>query len=396
MSAEQYIDAERRDLPSASSMHRVWACAGSENLIRSIPPNERVKSDDEVTASGTRVHASLAGEGNELDMTEGEIAERLKQLEQDAVDKWRYDVLLPKMNGDLPEMKVIREERCWIRDEALNELASAKPDVIYICGTCALVINYKAAFKPVTAAAKNHQCRTEAIAVWSEYYCTNIRVAVVQSRLTSTVTQADYDEELLYDAAAQLKFTLWRAAQPDAPRSAGSHCDWCVAKAHCPEVATYSLLPVASSQLSATSPSKKDVEFAVSRLTPTALAFIERRRLIAEKLFDAVKARLKSLPAEELAAVGFELGQGRNQLEVKDASGAIDLLIEKKLLTEEEVMNCFKWNNGALEEIVIPRIQKQTPGLNQLGAKNTLRGMLAPFISYDDPKNRAEPSLEEK
>lgn len=410
MTTQPFIDPERLGKPSASSMHRVWACAGSENLINSIPFEERVRADDAVTASGTRVHAALAGDDGELDMTEDEIKERLQDLEREVVDKWKYEVVLSKTTGPTyPDVEVTREERFWIREEAGGEgIASAKPDVVYRCGTCALVINYKAAFKPVPKAQSNHQCRTEALAVWSEFYCTNIRVAICQHRLKSAVTQADYDEEALYEAAAQLKFTLWRAAQPDSPRTAGPHCDWCPAKAHCPELATYSLLPSATSiaQPPIDLPAKAQkayVELAVAQLTVEQLAFIERRRGIAEKLFFSVKDRLKTLTPEQLALVGFELGEGRNQLEVKDFTGlteAMYQMMDRKELTAEEFASAFEFSIGAVEKAVLPRRIEASAfrrmRLTAKDAKDQLRAELSSFVSFDDPKNRTDKILKDK
>lgn len=400
MTTQPFIDLEREDKPSASSMHRIWACSGSENLINSIPVEQRVKTDDAVTASGTRVHAALAGDDEELDVTEDEIKQRLAELEAEVVGQWRIDVLLQKIHGDLPEMQIIREERFWILDDNGKNIASAKPDVVYCCGTCALVINYKAAFKPVPKAQSNHQCRTEALAVWSEFYFTNIRVAICQHRLKSAVTQADYDDESLYEAAAQLKFTLWRAAQPDSPRTAGPHCDWCPAKAHCPELTTYALLPSVTmlppSPIDLPAKAQKEyVALAVAQLTVEQLAFIERRRGIASKLFDAVKDRMKALTSEQLASVGYELADGRNQLEVKDFTGlteAMYQMMDRKELTAEEFAGAFEFYIGAVEKAVLPRRIAKTealmlPKLTAKAAKEGLRQELSTFIDFNGCKS---------
>lgn len=400
---------ERLNRWSASSADRVWHCQGSEQLIRSIPAEQLDTTPAEIAESGSRIHATLeTGEAGELEMTEVEIAEQLKVLENEAVLKWILDF---DMANCIPEVQ--REQRFWVRDAKLEPITSAKCDVVYVFDGRALALDYKSGFLPATPAQRNLQAKVQAVALWAETGVTNIRVGIVQHRLRSVVTLADYTYDDLMRAYEDILLMDWRTKQPGAPRVPGAHCGYCPAKAHCMEFASYAHMPSVlsntwiASQKQITTPEgvavkpTEYVQLAVDRLSNDDLAYIERRRGMAEKMFAAVKSRMKKLPTEELAAIGFELVEGRAMSKVTDFPGLtefISRLNDKDLLTAEEFSNCFTFSIGALESTYLPRVlaAAESAGvkLTAKAAKETLRAELSKFIAWE--AGRSEKMLKQK
>ncbi len=396
------IQDEREGLPSASAWERVHYCPGSRALIASIPPEQLPQSDTEEAASGTRIHAALeTGDGSELDMTEGEVKERLEVLRVEAVNRWGDEKRErnPAVVFKAEEHQFIKEERIWVIDGELNKITSAKLD--YACFhtglKCGLVIDFKSGYKPTTAAQRNLQMKVQAVALAMEYGLEEVRVVIAQHRFTSMVTAADYGREDLDRAYQEILYDDWKSKQPDAQRVPGSWCQYCPAKAWCPEQGVFALVP---SRNLVGSADKALLAAYVESLSPQDLAFIERRRKLAVGLFEAVKSRLKKLPADELKSLGYELDKGKPQSAVVDFSGLVEhlnTLLEKRLLQIEEYNGLFEFVNGRLEAAVIPRMVEEAANrrqkLTQKEAKALLRIELSKFINWE--ATRTEPSLKE-
>lgn len=406
MTTQPFIDPERCDLTSASSWECKHFCAGSDALIATLPADAR-KSSGEAAESGQRIHKALeTGDDSELEMSEGEIKERLSKLEQDAVSSWTESILDPNRTYS---PRVIRETRIWVTDGSNNKITSAKVDAAWVSLQHGIVLDYKSGYKLTTPAQRNLQCKVQAVALWQETGVSRIRVVIAQHRFSSMVTQADYTEEDLQRAYQEILYDDWHSKQPDAQRVPGKWCEYCAAKTICVENHTYATMPMAMAlpQPPIDLPAKAQKEcvaLAVAQLTVEQLAFIERRRGIASKLFDAVRDRLKTLTPEQLVSVGFELSEGRNQLEVKSFAGLTEALYQMKdrgELTAEEFAGAFEFSIGAVEKAVLPRrIAKaealMLPKLTAKAAKEGLRAELSPFVSFDDPKNRTDKILNEK
>jgi hypothetical protein len=370
---------EREGLPSASAMYRVVSCPGSLALIESCKPPELTTS---VAQQGTEIHAALeSGETYALDEESQEIAEKLKQLEQSMIRDFVPD--------SMRDTEVYRETRLWVHDSSFNVVASAKSDVIFVVDdrpVRALVIDFKTGFLPVTPAEKNWQLRTQAVAVHQEYGATNIRVAVACARLGKPhVDFVDYTLEDLKNAERDLLFQLWKAKQPDAPRHAGEWCKYCPAKAYCREAAAWSAVEVVSPTQTVTT--KEQIGVTVASMTPEQLVHVWRKRNIVEGVMDAIKARLKALPPEELESLGLRLKEGKRNREIVDKDGAFSHMIMESYFTELEIFSASKLSVQKLTEC----FQKQNPSYSNKDAQNFVTSMLAPYTH----ESRGEPTLEE-
>ncbi len=222
----------------------------------------------------------------------------------------------------------------------------------------------------------------------------NIRVAIVQHRFKSNFNACNYSPSELDYAERELLFTNWRNQQPDAPRSAGTHCRYCRAAAVCGEYAVYSQMPAAIARLGLDF-AKKDIIARVQELSHADLAYIQSRSTAANNLFEAVKARLKSLPEAELNANGLTLGKPSKVAEVKKVDGARELMVDSmKLVTKEEFDEHVSLTLGKLEKIAVPRLAKRND-TNQKVAKEQLRQALVNCITFSEKAASLEPYVAE-
>lgn len=395
----EFIDPDREDKWSASSAERVHYCAGSPQLIASLPPEAQKSDSGEAAESGVRIHAALeTGDDSELEMSEGEIKERLSKLEQDAVSAWVESILDP--NRTYSPLS-IREQRMWVLDGELNKVTSAKVDVAWVSFQHGIVLDYKSGYRPTTPAQRNLQAKVQAVALWQETGVSRIRVVIAQHRFSSMVTQADYTEEDLQRAYQEILYDDWHSKQPDAQRVPGTWCQYCPAKFACREALAYSMLPVAySAGVIPDDAAKKDVIASIALLPLENVAKIQRKASFIRNILDACSARLKSLPADQLAAVGLQLVEGRNQMEVYDFSALVDRLYDFKddgLLTDAEFAACFEFKIGQLEAALLSKRigQAKSAGikLTQDTAKQQLRSQLSGCINFTASKTA--PALKE-
>jgi hypothetical protein len=393
---------ERAGLDSASSAERTHFCPGWQNLRNSIPPEQLPKSSGKAAADGTLIHDALeTGDISDLDMTQAEIAEACNRLEMEVLQKWWSTVPMPTgvTTMELKRPECVREKRFWIHDEALAPVTSARLDVGYVFRTHGAVVDFKTGFCPTTPAQRNFQMKVQAVAFAHAYNLTNVRVAIAQHRFKSILSQADYDEAALDRAYQEILFDQWKAKQPDAQRVPGKHCDYCPCKAWCRPFTVYSSMPliVATGAMTASLP-KEDLIARINNLAPSDLAFIWRRLGLMDKMADAVKARLKSMPADELSAIGLQLKDGRRKSDITNAAAIIEHLEKNSLIKEEEIMPLFDLVLGRLEEIVYPRMASAAKAagekLTQKDAKEKFRALLQ-SSGWADFEQRNSPTIEE-
>lgn len=362
---------ERAGLPSASGIPKLIHCAGSRAAELPMPN----LPEQDVTATGNAVHAALAGEEEELELSESEIKEKIAATEKAVVIDWLAEFSLPSVTS------VIRETRMWIRNRAtLDPIASAKPDVAYVstAGLHALVINYKTGFADQDDSAINWQSRTEALAVWHQYpQLEHIRAGTLSSRLKTKVDFADYTQEDLRRIEQELRHAIWRSEQHDAPRVPGKHCRWCKAQANCKERATYITTPLhlvkAVDQL--------DLIQKIGALPPALLGYYYQRKSDVNATFEIMEARLKSFTPEQLREAGYELAKGVTSTKITDVGAAFTKLGE--VLTPEQRLSCINLVEGRAIELVAA---KET--ISKEKAKAKVRALLAPWLKQTEGNKR--------
>jgi hypothetical protein len=347
------MEDPRQGLMSASAIDRRWHCAGSESAERDLPELKV----EEVTETGNRIHESLySGEDEELELSEREIKNRIVELENFAVAEWK------EFFGIVEIKHTIRETRCWIRDEKLNQIASAQPDVFYIGISSggipyALVINYKTGFAKQTPSERNWQCRTEVLAVKSEYpEVQHVRGGIIASRLYSKLDTTDYTIDDINKTAREIQMIIWRSQQPDAPRVPGPHCRWCKARGICTESATMAMVTAKGLEMRRMANSM-DVANFISKLDPADLKVMVDRSSLITEILEAAKQRLKGLSEETLALIGLKLVPGMNLKPITNTKVAYERL--EAVLGKEAMMDVISVARGKAADILCE--QQQIP-----------------------------------
>lgn len=355
---KHYVDAERLDLPSASGFEIVAACPGSVNLRKSLPLESTAKKEeeDEWAASGTRIHGAFeTGNTLELDKDEAEIYRQGVAYEEQIVEKWMEE----KKLGDCEEGP--REMRVYVHNPLKfpEILGSVKIDRHYIglprSRGLVLVTDLKSGFNPnLPPSPHSWQLRFAATAIWKEEYgdwMKEARVGYCKAQQKCTVNDyCDYQESDLNYAWQSIQFHLWQSTQHDAPLHPGPHCRWCPCKAHCVQAGAYSLMPSVIAKAVSENPIMTP-DMVVEHMQPSDLLKIYENSTIIGKIIDAVKSRLKSMPAEALAALGLELGKGRKLDPIANVSEAARFLVGH--FSGEDIAKCMSLSKGKLSELVI-------------------------------------------
>jgi hypothetical protein len=194
----------------------------------------KCEKDDDTpeAASGTRIHAHLAGEAvaPPLTLAEQDAAEMCKRLEVESRGKWSFR--FPLGESIVSEY---REERYYLRD-GLKIVFSGQPDVVYISDHRALILDYKTGFGEQQDSCENDQLRSLAVLLKAEHpELTEITAGIIQPGAGMRVELVTFNAEHLEAATEEVFGALESAKRPDAPLVMGDHCKWCRAKAICPK-----------------------------------------------------------------------------------------------------------------------------------------------------------------
>lgn len=230
--SQEDID-NRFGLPSASSMERVLACPGSFLMEAHLGDT----GNRSAANRGTKIHAALEGAipMAKLSHSDRICVERISFEEAKLVEEF-------SMEG----ASQLKEVRLWHFPNGKRTF-SGKPDIIHYTRGRALVINYKTGHYPPTPIRHNVQMETEGALAALNIRDENgkelsaVAVALIHPNcdIEKKVSQAHtYSaKDLLFDSVPKLEAAAVEAMKLDAPRKAGSHCEWCRGKKHgiCPE-----------------------------------------------------------------------------------------------------------------------------------------------------------------
>jgi hypothetical protein len=384
-SEDVFQDAERLDLPSASQMHIVVECPGQPNLKAAIPTKDLVQLDrDEATSQkGDHIHDAFQT-GNTLLLTEEETGlynKGLAYLEKIKA-KWIEDKVLHPVNITEGE----RELRVFLQKpwDFPNPMGSAQTDrhFIYDDGErrLLLVLDLKTGWNPdLPPSAKSWQLKYELISLAQEYG--NIdegRVAYVKAADKHEYGDfTDYNEIDLKYSWDSIVFHSWMSTQEDASRHAGAHCRWCPCKAHCPEAFAFALLPSAFAILKGRKVELKD------EIAPNDLYRLWEAGSAIRSILDAIVARLKAMPDDQLAAMGIMRSNPVAVMDWTDIKGAFEFLREQKKWNEDDLWKALSFTLGKLELL----IQKEM-GVGESEANLEVKKLLLGFYAVREGERR--------
>lgn len=333
---------ERRNLPSASSVHRYALCPGSFLLEQQFGDDQGGQD----AAIGNRIHSVLAGETQELTDDEERTAERCREIEGQ---------LMAEVFEGMDNITEIREERLWAYDEDLNRKWSGKPDVIYHSGRRALVIDYKTGRGDVEHATGNLQLRALAVLAHEHHGVTDITVAIIQPLASPSVTTCRYQPADLPPAAAEVHELMSRVMVPDQPRvPSASPCRYCKAKAVCPEARA----------LVETLPQQVSRDGREMLLTPERLAEFLEKVPAVEAVIEAVRAKARRLLEADPASIpGWRLKPGATRESITDPNTVFARFLSAGG-TQDQFMPCVTLAKTKLKDAVRAASGKKGKGLD--------------------------------
>lgn len=115
-------------------------------------------------------------------------------------------------------------------------------------------------------------------------------------------------------------------------------------------------------------------ELMVEHMAPTDLARVWEMSSVAGKIIEAVKARLKAMPADDLAKLGIDLGEGRKIDPITDVAGAWTALTRE--FSEQDILACMEISKGDLAELV-----RNRKGKTKADASKWISENLSSFIT---------------
>jgi len=217
------MNDERKNRPSASEFERLALCPGSYALCKQAPPPE----ETEDAASGTKIHAYLAGEilreklTEEEDHTAERCASKLRELEEQL-----------EIPDDAPRLI---EQRYWF-----GALFSGKADVVRMWTNkagdrCALIADYKTGRNDTTTAEGNIQLRALLSAFVENELCNRIYTAIIAPWQTTELSVCEYRDTDIDKAILECTKIINECEKENAPLNPSEKaCKYCRAKAICP------------------------------------------------------------------------------------------------------------------------------------------------------------------
>ena len=379
-------DTERLDLPSASQMEIVVECPGQNNLKRTIPADLIVesKSPEEIEwgKRGERIHKAFqTGQTLELSSEELVTYNCGRHNEQMIVEKWIHDKALdPDRVKEGP-----RELRVYLHKpyDYPEIMGSAMTDKHYIYQdderTCLLILDLKSGWNPnLPPVTRSWQLKYELISLWKEEYdnVTDGRVAYVKPKERLDVTDyCDYQMQDLQYSFDAIAYHSWFATQPDAPRRAGLHCNWCPCKAWCPEGLAYALLPSTIAKVF----QKKHIPERVDSVTGDDLYRIWEAGPVIKKIIDEVVRRLKTFDQDQLFVLGLDRGKDRETHDITNVKEAFEFLRDNQGWAEEHIWGALGFTNSQLAEVAA-----RLHGLTEDESVAWVKKTLAQFITVKE------------
>lgn len=311
---------ERQGFTSASNAEADFLCPGRHHAQRNLPD-----TTTEDAAIGNRVHAVLAGEEiytHQLSADEQDLVEKCQAIESEIV---------PKIFGDIDgsKIKIVREQRLWSDFGGFKH--SGKPDAVYIFGKVGLVIDYKTGRNEVAESTRNLQLCDLAVLAAIEYALDEVHVAIIQPWATMTPEVCRYSKKDLNIALAEMEARIVASNAANAPRIPGEkQCQYCKAKAFCPEARETALTPPMRN-----TPEVTTAEAIAATLTSETLSQFLDRASFAEKVIDACRDEAKRRLTEGEQVPGYRLKDGAVRESITNAQECFNRCASKGVKVED-------------------------------------------------------------
>lgn len=311
--------SDRKNKPSASGFHRLVRCPGSWAAEAGLPSVETEQS-----ISGTKIHASLAGQDVQLDPDEETCRDMCSDIFAKLCETYCHG-----------ERRLFVEQRMWWRDSV-----SAQVDAVAYNGTTALVVDYKTGRGEVDDAQDNYQLAVQALCVYEEIGPENIIVAVIQPWASPQFTVAQYDADAIAAAEVLVKETLLEIEKPDAPRVAGvDQCKYCKARATCPaainEVKSMAMTPFRAGMV----------------IDPKYMSKLLEDCKLASSIIHEIRSHAKEMLDRGIEIPGWKLSKGQERRNITDITKIFERCVDLGV-KEEEFVGLTDIGLGDLEKLI--------------------------------------------
>lgn len=310
---------DRGDWTSASAAEYDSLCPGRHLAQRGLPDTKNADAE-----AGDRIHewlASPASERSKLELPaeELETAEACAAIEEKVIGTWLYA-------GE--ELRVEREQRLWVDFGELRH--SGKPDVVYVQGERALILDYKTGRNEARMSSANMQLRDLAVLVSSCYGVKEVVVGIVQPWVTHEPELCRYTFHDLAGSMADLEDRVKASNNPKSERVAGEvQCRYCRAKSTCDAFAGASL-PAASNN--GPVPAAERLVESIQAMSGGRLGqFLGLARLAAETAEKEVRTRLE----KGVVVIGWQLKPGRLTEKITNAQAVFERFVLMGGTTEQ-------------------------------------------------------------
>jgi hypothetical protein len=245
------------------------------------------------------------------------------------------------------EPQVFREKRLWSLKFDGSKLWSGKPDVVYVSGASALIIDYKSGRGVVENAAENLQLRC-LVALLDEswgFTMDQITVAIIQP-LVGPPSVVSYELGDLIDAVRESQSLMSAIMQPDQPRTPSeSACRYCKGKPYCNEARELAVTgPIVNA------PEGITPDAIASTLTSSHLAQFLNRAAQAEAVIEACKSEARRRLSEGEIIEGWTLKEGSARESIVNSEQVASRFLE--LGTYEQLSTAITLNKTKLKEAV--------------------------------------------
>lgn len=346
---EPVDDGGRKGLPSASEYPRMHACPGYYLMKKNCFPDGQKGNPNEAAISGTRIHAALA---------EPLIDQKLTDEEEDMRDRCarQWDSLMRRIFTENGYSAGVRHEhRIFYKDQISGQFDREATE---LHNKVALVVDFKTGRVPVPKADTNLQARIYAVLAKHENpSITKVYAAIIQPWVSQDPIIAEYDEESLKAATAELDAVLRISKDPAAKRIPGEQCKYCPCKAKCPEAQK---VPMA---LANVNPATLVSDFEIA-------AFLDRISL-AESVIAAVKKEAKTRLAAGSDIPGWELAPGRTLSKITNPELVFARVCGLNV-NQDGFLSAVTVQKGALKNVI-----KAATGLKGKGLDEQLNEVLA-------------------
>ena len=349
------------NIPSGSHFERLVNCHASHAMsIEARRLGQVVHEDSEAARQGTRVHEALdTGNLEQLSPDECDLFEDLRQQEHAQLSDWQTD------SGPLERRSEIR---LYLRREGhFLPVLTGQPDLVFVQGARALIIDRKLGRRRVADPGENWQLKTYAVLLSrSEPQLEEITVAVQSPYfcyLSYTFSRAELDR--IYETVLVVLSSL----SDPGPPAPGPHCQFCQARLICPAARTEA----------ETATLAKVIKLPLGEGAAKLLTQIKR----AKSLFQEIESHYRRLLEREPAAIpGWTLEPGAVRRTIDDPIKALEQLSE--LFSTQEFLACCTPS--------IPELEKawaKKKGQTASRAKESFKTLLGDLLT----EKRNTPSL---